>query len=52
MNPIERMLLEQMESEKFNDVIEDDFSFTDTLIDHNDLEKIDEMEDDQNGPND
>lgn len=51
MNPIERMLLEQMESEKFNKTIEDDFSFTDSLIDQNDLDKIfdKEMEEDQDG---
>lgn len=44
MNNIEKMLNEQMEQELFQNVISDTFDFVDTLIDHEDLEKISNKE--------
>lgn len=40
MRDIEHMFLEQMESEKFQNAVNDDFSFADSLIDKTDLDKI------------
>ena len=44
MNNIEKMLHEQMEEELFQNVVSDTFDFVDTLIDHEDLEKINDKE--------
>lgn len=40
MNAIELMLLEQMECDKFQMAVSDDFSFVDSLIDQRDLNKL------------
>ena len=45
MNKIERMLLEQMEEEKFHQVVTDNFDFVDSLVDQTDLERISDEED-------
>lgn len=42
MNKIEKALLEQMQNKKFQDIVNDDFSFADSLIDKKDLEKFKE----------
>jgi hypothetical protein len=47
VNKIEQMLLEQMEEDKFHDVVNDDFSFADSLIDQSDLDKLNDKEDDE-----
>ena len=44
MREIEKMFLEQVESEKFQRAISDDFSFADSLIDQRDLERINKEE--------
>ena len=40
MRNVEHMFLEQMESNKFQNAVNDDFSFADSLIDKTDLDKI------------
>lgn len=52
MRDIDHLFLEQMESDKFQKIISDDFSFADSLIDQKDLEKINNEEDDLNADND
>ena len=44
MNKIEQMLLEQMEEEKFQQVVSDTFDFVDPLIDLSDLDKFNDKE--------
>ena len=44
MKEIEAMFLDQLESEKFQRAISDDFSFADSLIDQRDLERINKEE--------
>lgn len=51
MNNVERALLEQMENEKFQKVVSDDFSFVDSLTDQRDLDK-NNKEDGEDGCND
>ena len=51
MNDVETTLLEQMENEKFQKVVSDDFAFADSLIDQEDLDKINK-EANKNGCND
>lgn len=45
MNKIEKMLLEQMEEEKFHNVANDNFDFVDPLVDRIDLDRISDEED-------
>ena len=45
MNKVEHMLLEQMEEEKFHQVVADNFDFVDSLVDQIDLERISDEED-------
>lgn len=53
MNNVERALLEQMENEKFQKVVSDDFSFVDSLTDQKDLDKNkNNKEDGEDGCND
>lgn len=40
MNNVEKLFTEQMETEKFFDVINDNFSFIDSLIDKRDMERL------------
>lgn len=44
MRDVENLFLEQMESEKFQKIVNDDFSFADSLIDQEDLNKINNEE--------
>ena len=44
MNKVEVLFLEQLESEKFHDVTNDDFSFVDSIIDQTDLEPDEEVD--------
>ena len=44
MNNVEGLFLEQLESVKFNDVTNDDFSFVDSMIDQTDLEPDEEVD--------
>lgn len=44
MRDIEQMFLEQMETDKFEKAISDDFSFADSLIDQKDLDKYNNEE--------
>lgn len=46
MNKVEQLFMEQMEEDKFHSVVNDDFSFADSLIDNSDLDKINNEEDD------
>lgn len=48
MNDVERMLHEQMESDKFQNVVNDSFAFADSLIDQRDLNKYYEKEGNDN----
>ncbi len=41
MNAVEKALLEQMENDKFQKAVSDDFTIIDSLIDQRDLDKID-----------
>ena len=45
VNKIEAMLLEQMREEKFQQAVIDNFDFVDSLIDHEDLDKLSDEED-------
>ena len=47
MRDIDHMFLEQMESEKFQNAVNDDFSFADSLIDNADLNKINKDKEDE-----
>lgn len=47
MRDIEHMFLEQMESDKFQNAVNDDFSFADSLIDKADLDKINNDKEDE-----
>ena len=49
MNKIEAMLLESMEEDTFHSVVNDDFDFTDSLIDQSDMDKINDKEAYTNG---
>lgn len=40
MNKVESTLLEQMDNKLFQDVISDDFAFADSLVDNDDLNKL------------
>ena len=40
MKDIEHVFLECMETERFHDVIEDDFSFADSLINNRDIDRV------------
>lgn len=44
MNNVEGLFLEQLESEKFHDVVNDDFSFVDSMVDENDLKPNEEVD--------
>ena len=44
MNKIEAMLFEQMQEEKFQQTVADNFDFVDSLIDQNDLDKLSDEE--------
>ena len=52
MNAIESMLLETMQDDAFQRAVSDDFSFTDNIIDHTDLDKINDKEETLNACND
>lgn len=45
MNNVEKTLLEQMENDKFQKAVRDDFSCVDSLIDQNDINKANAGED-------
>ena len=47
MMDIDHMFLEQMESDKFQNAVNDDFSFADSLIDTADLDKINNDKEDE-----
>ena len=47
MKDIEHVFLEQMESDKFQNAVNDDFSFADSLIDNADLDKINNDKEDE-----
>ena len=47
MRDIDHMFLEQMESDKFQNAVNDDFSFADSLIDNADLNKINKDKEDE-----
>lgn len=47
MKDTDHVFLEQMESEKFQNAVNDDFSFTDSLIDNTDLDKINNDKEDE-----
>lgn len=51
MNAVENALLEQMENDKFQKAVSDDFTFVDSLIDQKDLDKLNK-EDNKNACND
>ena len=52
MNNVERMFVEQMENEKFQKAVFDDFTFVDSLIDQRDLDKLSEKEGNNNASDD
>ena len=45
MNAVENALLEQMENDKFQKAVSDDFTIIDSLIDQKDLDKINKEDD-------
>ena len=47
MKDIEHLFLEQMESDKFQSAVNDDFSFADSLIDKTDLDKFNNDKEDK-----
>ena len=47
MRDIDHMFLEQMESDKFQNAVNDDFSFADSLIDNADLNNINNDKEDE-----
>lgn len=52
MNDIEKMLFEEVQSETFQKVVSDSFSYVDSLIDQSDLDKISEKESYEDANND
>lgn len=52
MRDIERMFIEQLDSDIFQSVVNDDFDFADSLIDNQDLDKIFNKEETVNASND
>lgn len=44
MNNVERLFKEQMEEERFHAVVTDKFDFVDSLVDQNDLDKLNDEE--------
>lgn len=47
MRDVDQVFLEQMESDKFQNAVNDDFSFADSLIDDTDLNKINNDKEDE-----
>lgn len=52
MRNIEHLFIEQLESDKFQSVVNDDFDFADRLIDNQDLDKIFNKEETVNASDD
>lgn len=48
MNNVEKALLEQMENDKFQKAVRDDFSCVDSLIEQSDIDRINAGKDNTN----